>query len=131
MCSSDLVPLRGSFIELTIISVLFLVGTSSIGMLISSITRVQVLSVQLAIVVMYLPSLMLSDFIFPIKNMPIIVRLLTYIVPAKYMIVVLKGIILKGVGFYALWMQVLFLFLFSVIVLGLSVKTFRVSLPDR
>jgi len=125
------VPLRGSFIELTIISVLFLVGTSSIGMLISSITRVQVLSVQLAIVVMYLPSLMLSDFIFPIKNMPIIVRLLTYIVPAKYMIVVLKGIILKGVGFYALWMQVLFLFLFSVIVLGLSVKTFRVSLPDR
>lgn len=125
------VPFRGSFIELTLISVLFLVGTSSIGMLISSITRVQVLSVQLAIVVMYLPSLMLSDFIFPIKNMPVIIRLLTYIVPAKYMIVVLKGIILKGVGFYVLWIQVLFLSLFSVIVLGLSVKNFKVSLPDR
>ncbi len=125
------VPFRGSFIELILVSMLFLIGTSSIGILFSSITKVQVLSVQLAIVAMYLPSLMLSDFIFPIKNMPLLIRLLTYIVPAKYMIVVLKGIILKGVGFYVLWVQILFLFIFSVVLLGLSIRNFRVSLPDK
>ncbi|OHD65097.1 MAG: hypothetical protein A2176_02450 [Spirochaetes bacterium RBG_13_51_14] len=125
------VPFRGSFIELCLISVLFLIGTCSIGILISSATRVQVLSVQLAIVVTYLPSFILSDFIFPIKNMPLIIRIITYIVPAKYMIVVLKGIILKGVGYSVLCTQIVFLFIFSVVVLALSIKKFRVTLPDQ
>lgn len=125
------VPFRGSFAELLLVAVLFLIGTSSLGILISSITRVQVLSVQLAIVVTYLPSFMLSDFIFPIKNMPIIIQIITYIIPAKYMIVVLKGIILRGVGFTMLWMQIVFLFLFCVLVLSLSIKKFRVSLPEK
>lgn len=124
------VPLRGSFIELTLISVLFLVGTSSLGILISSVTRVQVLSVQLAVVVTYLPSFILSDFVFPIKNMPLIIQIITYIVPAKYMIVVMKGIALRGVGYTALLAQILFLALFSLGVLVLSIKKVKVTLPD-
>jgi ABC-2 type transport system permease protein len=124
-------PFKGSFIELALISVLFLIGTCSLGILISSITRVQVLSVQVAIVITYLPTFLLSDFIFPIKNMPLVIQLITYIVPAKYMIVVLKGIILRGVGYQVLWVQVVFLLLFSIIILTLSIKKFRVSLPDK
>jgi ABC-2 type transport system permease protein len=125
------VPFRGSFIELCLISILFLIGTSGLGILISSITRVQVLSVQLAIVLTYLPSFMLSDFIFPIKNMPVIIQIITYIIPAKYMIVVLKGIILRGVGYHVLMTQIVFLFIFCILVVALSIKKFRVSLPDK
>lgn len=125
------VPFKGNFIELCLIAVLFLIGTSSVGILISTATRVQVLSIQFAIIVTYLPSFMLSDFIFPIKNMPLIIQIITYIVPAKYMIVVLKGIILRGVGFSALLTQIIFLFVFCVIVLVLSIKKIKVVLPDK
>ncbi len=125
------VPFRGSFIELCLISILFLIGTSGLGILISTITRIQVLSVQLAIVVTYLPSFMLSDFIFPIKNMPVIIQIITYIVPAKYMIVVLKGIILRGVGYPVLMTQIVFLSIFCILVVALSIKKFRVQLPDK
>ncbi len=125
------VPFRGSFIELALISILFLIGTSGLGILISSITRVQVLSVQVAIVLTYLPSFMLSDFIFPIKNMPVIIQMITYIIPAKYMIVVLKGIILRGVGYHVLMTQIVFLLIFCILVVALSIKKFRVSLPDK
>jgi ABC-2 type transport system permease protein len=125
------VPFRGSFLELCMVSVFFLIGSCSLGILVSTITRVQVVSLQLAIILTYLPSLMLSDFIFPIKNMPLIIRIITYIIPAKYMIVVLKGIILKGVGLSVLYTQILFLMIFCIIIVALSIKKFRVSLPDR
>lgn len=125
------VPFRGSFIELCLISVLFLIGTCSIGILISNVTRIQVLSLQVAIMSTYLPCFMLSDFIFPIKNMPFIIQAITYIVPAKYMIVVLKGIILRGVGYSVLMTQIVFLLLFCIVMLALSIKKFRVTLPDK
>jgi ABC-2 type transport system permease protein len=125
------VPFRGSFLELLLIAVFFLIGTCSLGILISTITRVQVLSVQLAIVLTYLPSFMLSDFIFPIRNMPLVIQIITYIIPAKYMIVVLKGIILKGVGYSALYTQIVFLIIFCIVILTLSIRKFRVSLPDK
>lgn len=125
------VPFRGSFLQLSLIAVFFLIGTCSLGVLVSSITRIQVLSVQVAIVLTYLPSFMLSDFIFPIKNMPLIIQIITYIIPAKYMIVVLKGIILKGVGYSALYTQIVFLIIFCIVVLTLTIRKFRVSLPDK
>jgi ABC-2 type transport system permease protein len=125
------VPFRGSFLELCMVSVFFLIGSCSLGILVSTITRVQVVSLQIAIVLTYLPSLMLSDFIFPIKNMPLIIQIITYIIPAKYMIVVLKGIILKGVGYSVLYTQIVFLIIFSIVVVALSIKKFRVSLPDK
>lgn len=125
------VPFRGSFLQLSLIAVFFLIGTCSLGVLVSSITRIQVLSVQVAIVLTYLPSFMLSDFIFPIKNMPLIIQIITYIIPAKYMIVVLKGIILKGVGYSALYTQIVFLIIFCIAVLTLTIRKFKVSLPDK
>ena len=125
------VPFKGSFIELCMISTLFLIGTSSLGMLISSATRVQVLSVQFAVVITYLPSFMLSDFIFPIKNMPVFVQVVTYIIPAKYLIALLKGIALKGISYSLLWMQVVFLAIFSAIILMICIKKFKVTLPEN
>jgi len=125
------VPFTGSFTELCLISLLFLIGTSSLGILISAATRVQVLSVQLAIVSTYLPSFILSNFIFPIRSMPFFIQVITYIVPAKYLITVLKGIALKGVGYSLLWLQIVFLTIFCIVVLALSIKKFKVVLPAR
>lgn len=125
------VPFRGGFVELLLVSLLFLVGTSSMGIAISSATRVQVLSVQFAIVATYLPSFILSDFIFPISDMPVAVQAVTYIVPAKYLITLLKGIALKGIGPAILWIQIAFLAIFSTVMTGLAVKQFRPTLPDK
>ncbi|OHD67128.1 MAG: hypothetical protein A2W19_03765 [Spirochaetes bacterium RBG_16_49_21] len=125
------VPFKGNFAELCLISLLFLVGTSSLGILISAATRVQVLSVQIAIVATYLPSFILSNFIFPIRSMPFVIQGITYIVPAKYLITVLKAIALKGVGYSLLWTQIIFLTIFCLVVLALSVRKFKVVLPGK
>lgn len=125
------VPFRGGFIEMLLVSLLFLIGTSSMGIAISSATRVQVLSVQFAIVATYLPSFILSDFIFPISDMPVAVQAVTYIIPAKYLITLLKGIALKGVGAMILWAQIVFLAIFSTVMTGLAIKQFRPRLPDN
>lgn len=125
------VPFKGSFFLLCLISLLFLIGTSSIGILISSATRVQVLSVQLAIVATYLPTFILSDYIFPIKNMPIVIKGITYLIPAKYMVYVAKGLALKGIGYHLLITQIGFLGIFAVIVLSLSIKKLSLMLPEN
>lgn len=124
------VPLRGSFIELYLIALLFLIGTSSLGIMISSATRSQVLSVQAAIIITYLPSIILSGYIFPIKNMPVIVQIITYLVPAKYLITVMKGIALKGIGASLLWTQIVFLALYAVVVGAISLKKLSLKLPE-
>src|SRR5208337_2822058 len=106
------VPFRGSFIQLYLMAMLFLVGTSGMGILISAITRMQVLSVQIAMIVTYLPSILLSGFIFPIQNMPVFLQGFTHLIPARYMIVLVKGIVLKGISCVLLWTQIAFLGVF-------------------
>ncbi len=124
------VPLRGSFVELCLVALLFLAGTSCLGILISAATRVQVLSVQVAMVVTYLPSFILSGFIFPIKSMPVVVQAITYLIPARYLIVLVKGIALKGVSISLLWTQIVFLAVFALFVLAGSVKKLSMRLPE-
>ena len=125
------VPIKGSFVELYLLALLFLVGTTSMGIMISSATRAQVLSVQVAIMVTYLPSFMLSGFVFPIQNMPVIVQGVTYLIPAKYLIVIIKGIALKGVSVILLWTQILFLAVFAFIVVIVSVRKISLTLPEN
>jgi ABC-2 type transport system permease protein len=125
------VPLKGSFVEFYLMAILFLIGTSGLGIFISAATRVQVLSVQFAMVATYLPSFILSGFVFPINNMPSVVKAITYIVPARYLMVIIKGIVLKGVGFSVLWMQILFLFIYAVIIITLAVKKINLTLPEN
>jgi len=72
------------------------------GMLISIVTKSQLLSSQIAMVATFLPSFLLSGFMFTISNMPRLIQLVTYIVPARYFIIILKGIYLKGVGWEVL-----------------------------
>lgn len=119
------VPLRGSVLLLGAMTVLFLLGALGLGMFISAVLRSQVLATQVAMVATYLPALLLSGFLYDIASMPVVLRAITYIVPAKYYIAVTRGVFLKGVGIEALWVQGLSMVLFATVGIGLATLAFR------
>jgi ABC-2 type transport system permease protein len=96
------VPLRGSVVLVLLSAGVFLVGTMALGILVSVVARNQLMANQAAMVLTFVPSFLLSGFIFPISNMPVVVQWVTYLVPARYFIALLKAIYLKGVGLAAL-----------------------------
>ncbi|MFZ5832698.1 MAG: ABC transporter permease [Planctomycetota bacterium] len=103
------VPLRGNVALLFGLSSIFLAGVLSMGIMISIITKSQLLASQLAMVATFLPAFLLSGFIFAIPNMPIVIQYITYIVPARYFVAILKAIYLKGVGLEVIWTSALLL----------------------
>ncbi len=117
------VPLRGSVALLFVMAAVFLSGALSLGMLISIVTKNQLLASQVAIVSTFLPSFLLSGFMYPISTMPQVVQSITYIIPARYFVALLKGIYLKGVGLDILFVEAGLLLLFGcVIVITANVK---------
>lgn len=122
------VPMRGSVALLALTSVLFLAGVLSMGMLISIVTKSQLLASQLAIMATFLPSFLLSGFIFPISNMPAAVQMVTYAVPARYFVTILKAIYLKGVGLEVILPQACFLVVFAALVAWAANKRLRKKL---
>ncbi len=122
------VPFRGGLTLLIILSLVFLVGALSLGMLVSIKTKSQILASQAAMVVTFLPAFLLSGFVFDIANMPGWLRAITHVVPARYFVTILKGIFLKGIGLRALGTEALFLALFSVVVVAAAHRAFRKAL---
>lgn len=96
-------PMHGSWWLLCLALGLFLVGALALGLLISSAAENQQVAFQAAMLASFLPTLMLSGFIFPIASMPEALRVVTYVVPARYFLAALRGILLKGVGFGVIW----------------------------
>ena len=119
------VPFRGSLIWFLGTSFVFLVGTLSLGILVSATLKSQMLSVQIAMVVTYLPSFLLSGFMFDIANMPKVLQAIALVVPARYFITLVRGIMLKGVGPSVLWPYGLGMLLFGAIGLAAAVRAFR------
>jgi ABC-2 type transport system permease protein len=113
-------PMRGSWVVLLGVVSLFLVGALGFGLLISSIADTQQVAFQLALLTSFLPTLMLSGFIFPISSMPEFLQLVTHVVPARYFLVALRGIVLKGVGPQVFWSELVALGIFAVVILGLA-----------
>jgi ABC-2 type transport system permease protein len=113
-------PMRGSWAVLLGVVSLFLVGALGFGLLISSIAETQQVAFQLALLTSFLPTLMLSGFIFPISSMPEFLQLVTHIVPARYFLVALRGVVLKGVGPEMFWTDLVALGVFAVVILGLA-----------
>jgi ABC-2 type transport system permease protein len=118
------VPFRGSYINLFIISLIFLIGSLSWGLFVSVVAKSQIQASQISVISAFLPSFLLSGFIYPIENMPVALQALTFIVPARYFVEVLKGLFLQGVGLTVLWPQVLALVIYAVLVLNLARKKF-------
>ncbi len=113
-------PMRGSWLLLLGTLSIFLVGALGLGLLISSVAETQQVALQLALLASFMPTLMLSGFIFPIASMPAFLQGVTYIVPARYFLIALRGIVLKGVGFSMIWPQLVALVIYSMVVLGLA-----------
>jgi len=119
------VPLRGSPLYLVGTSFLFLCGACGLGIAISAAIKSQLLATQVAMLATYLPALLLSGLMFDINAMPPFLRGVTFLVPARYFIVVTRGVFLKGVGPHVLWIQGFAMMLFATIGLGLAVRAFR------
>jgi len=119
------VPFRGSYPLLIFLSSLFLTGAISQGILISVIARTQLMASQLANLSTLIPTVLLSGFIYPIFNMPKAIQSVTYFIPARYYMTVLRGLFLKGNGLQALWDEALFLFLFAFLMLSIAVMKFK------
>jgi ABC-2 type transport system permease protein len=122
------VPLRGNVLLLAAIALVFIVGMLSFGLLLSAGLRSQLLATQVALMATYLPTFLLSGFIFAIANMPAVLQAISYLVPARYFVVVTRGIFLKDVGLSVLWPQVLGLVIYAAVTFTLAVRAFRKEL---
>jgi ABC-2 type transport system permease protein len=122
------VPLRGSVLLLAVLSLLFLVAALSWGLFVSAALKSQLLATQAAMLTTYLPALLLSGFIFSIAAMPLTLRLVTLVVPARYFVAITRGIFLKDVGLAVLWPEALALLAFAVGAVGLALHSFRKQL---
>jgi ABC-2 type transport system permease protein len=119
------VPLRGNPLLLMGATCLFLFGSLCWGILISAMARSQVLAYQLGMISSFLPAFLLSGFVYSIENMPAVIQVISHIVPARYIVTVLKGVFLKGVGMEILWGQVAFLFAYGAIVFVIATRKLR------
>ena len=119
------VPLRGNVGLLFGMAAVFLAGALSLGMAISILTKSQLLASQLAMVLTFLPSFLLSDFMYAISNMPKVIQIITYMIPARYFVTILKGIYLKGVGLEILALEAGLLTIFGVAMMVLANVKFK------
>ncbi len=108
------IPIHGSIALIYAFSTVFTIGTLGLGIVISGVAKNQAMANQIAIISTFLPSLLLSGFVFPIKNMPLLIQGITYLVPARYLINALKGISLKGAGMEELYLSFLLLTAFAI-----------------
>ena len=119
------VAIRGSFVWLTVATLLFLFAALGLGILISSITRSQLMAFQIAALMSLLPSILLSGLIFPVSSMPAPIRLVTFLVVPRYFISAMRKIILKAAPFSALWHDFLAMFLIGLAFYALAIRKTR------
>jgi ABC-2 type transport system permease protein len=122
------VPFRGNVLFLALSTMIFLTGAFFWGILVSAIARTQLFAFQLGLVTTFLPSFLLSGFLYAIENMPGPIQTITYVVPARYFVTIVRGIFLKGIGPSLLWGQVLFLIAFSLVVFWAAERKMRQKL---
>ncbi len=122
------VPLRGNPGLLFGLAVVFLVGALCMGLTIGIAVKQQVLAIQVALLATFLPALLLSGFMFAIRNMPQAIQLITYLVPARYFIVLLRGIYLKGIGLEVMWLSALVLIVWALLAMVIAHRRLRLRL---
>jgi ABC-2 type transport system permease protein len=116
------IPIRGSITLLYLFAVIFTLGVLGLGIFISGVAKRQTLATQLAFITTMLPAMLLSGFIFPIRNMPLILQGVSYLVPARYLIRALKGIFLKGIGISVLYPSLLLLTAFACFIVWIAAR---------
>jgi ABC-2 type transport system permease protein len=121
-------PVQGSLFLLGLESVLFIATSLALGILISTVAATQQTAMMISLIGLMLPVILLSGFIFPISSMPLPLQIVSNIVPAKWFIIIIKGIMLKGVGLQYIWKETLILVGMTVFYITVSVKKYKIRL---
>ncbi|HPN37244.1 MAG TPA: ABC transporter permease [Melioribacteraceae bacterium] len=122
------IPVRGNMVFLFVCSGIFILNLLGLGLFISIFSKTQQQAMMLSIFGLMMPMIFLSGFSFPIENMPLVIKTITYIIPLRYFMTIIRGIILKGIGFAELWKELLILTVMGIGILVLSIKGFRKKL---
>jgi len=121
-------PIEGSLFLLGLESVLFIITSLSLGILISTVAASQQTAMMISLMALMLPTILLSGFIFPITSMPMVLQVISNAIPAKWFIIILKGVMLKGVGLEFIWKETLILLGMTLFFIVLSVKKYKIRL---
>jgi drug efflux transport system permease protein len=122
------VPFVGSVALLAGFGLVFIVAALSAGILVSTLVSTQQVAMMMTQLLTVLPSVMLSGFIFDVRNMPRVLQLLSYVVPARYFQMIIRGIMLKGAGIRVLWSQAVFLAILTLVLLTIAARRFRLKI---
>lgn len=118
------VPIRGSLLQLYLLTLFFITASLGLGLMISNVAKNQMQAFQMSFFIM-LPSILLSGFMFPRLAMPQVIYYLSYVIPLTYYLDIIRGIMLKGIGYQYLMGQVISLFVFSIVMLTISTLKFQ------
>ena len=121
-------PINGSLLLLSFESILFIISALSLGILISTISDSQQTAMMLSLMGLMLPVIILSGFIFPINSMPLPMQIISNIIPAKWFIIIVKAIMLKGGGIQYIWKETLILIGMTVLFITISIKKYKIRL---
>ena len=122
------VPISGSLALLVGESILFTITSLSLGILISNGAKTQQQAQFTSLMSLFLPTLLFSGFMFPVENMPIPLQVISNVVPAKWYYIIVKAVMIKGLGFAAVWKETLILLVMTAVLLGISIKNFKIRL---
>jgi ABC-2 type transport system permease protein len=121
-------PILGSTVFLLLESMLYILMALSLGILISTVAKQQQTAMFISMFALMMPTMLLSGFIFPVENMPLILQWVSSIIPARYYIIIIKNIMLKGTNIEFVWKETLILIGFTILFIALSIKKFKIRL---
>jgi ABC-2 type transport system permease protein len=122
------IPIQGSFILLSFVTIIYIICALALGILISTVTSSQQAAMIISLMGLMLPVVMLSGYAFPIANMPWILQIISNIIPAKWYIIMVKDVMIKGIGLFEIWQELLIILGMTTFFLVLSIKRFKVRL---
>ncbi|GBL35362.1 inner membrane transport permease YbhR [Filimonas sp.] len=122
--------IKGSLFLLFFASILFILTSLAIGLLISTTAKTQQNAMMISLMGMMLPTMLLTGFMFPIENMPFVLRMLSNIVPSRWFFIIIKNVMLKGLGIGSIWKELLILSAMCFGLLTLSIKKFKIRLQE-
>jgi ABC-2 type transport system permease protein len=122
------VPINGNIGLLAFESILFTLVCLSLGLLISSAAESQQIAMFISLVGLFLPTVMLSGFMFPVENMPVVLRVISNIVPAKWYYTIVRSVMIKGTGLTTIWKETLILAGMMLFFLAMAIKSFKIRL---
>ena len=124
-------PMNGSWLLLLLSLSLYLAGALGLGLMISTVADSQQVAFQMAMLASFLPTMMLSGFVFPIASMPAPIQAITYVVPARYFLVALRAIVLKGAGLPVFWPQLVALAVYAAFMLTMASRRLKQAVDMR